>query len=778
LTIHLDGQGLPLAPTIRVVVTDTSGQSETVDHPLGGLEDDEESPVVELEEPVGHFGLRAGEVFEVRGVAEDNQYIDAVTVHMLAEGQPEPVQLHVDWIGFERFDEVLEERVPNPLGLGSVVLAQRFRTTFRGRVRVPSTASAGDTLQFHVGASDLGVNTQQSDLHTITVLDDDVAPRITLVRPNPLRVPEQRTGVLIQAEVTDDVQLSSASMTVTVPGAPQPETVTMTESDAVAMLEMWVDTPGYSSTPGDNILTVEVVAVDTSGMNGGNRTEATFQVEIAPDEQPTLTLVGSEPAEAFYMGEVNRYTYRVEDDWVDADTPLRHATVYSTLSGLDEGGARGLSAFVEDLDEGDAVNPVPFMALSYPESSEPFVMTVDGQPYLDVDAGQMLRVWPRVAQVGGTTKLNLENNGAPVSWRVLAQTQCDGCGPPLPDTCTDGCSGDGGECACVGCLNPVWRELTSIEVTDWVSGDGLDLEGLLGASNATVIEVIPDGVSSEFPVERVWVYTTSSSSRPLLTTVLRDEQAAQGKALLGVDMLQEETAGRTAFERTVSLVIPEQQSFASTPMMIVGMVMDWRSTSPLAHQTLAERVVERDQSAPAVAFASPVNGVDVVRGERLKVTLNAEDLRGGGVASVVVVDHNNEPIYRTGGGFGSNTYTFYYDVPRQSFSNHVGMRALVTDRSGHVGEAQLELPMVDDREPTLEYERFHGGGDTIVERARLNQGEFWVSQDSAWSVEFIIADDVGLKSFEMYTLDALGQLEGAEPLYRMDFAQECPDTRE
>ena len=78
--------------------------------------------------------MRKGEPFVVSGVADDDIFIDSLTIVLRdASGS---VVVPVPWTP-QRTDEILEERAPNPDGLGSQLVSRTFRTSFRASVVLP-----------------------------------------------------------------------------------------------------------------------------------------------------------------------------------------------------------------------------------------------------------------------------------------------------------------------------------------------------------------------------------------------------------------------------------------------------------------------------------------------------------------------------------------------------------------------------------------------------------------------------------------------------------------
>ncbi|MEM1350114.1 MAG: Ig-like domain-containing protein, partial [Myxococcota bacterium] len=223
--------------------------------------------------------------------------------------------------------------------------------------------------------------------------------------------------------------------------------------------------------------------------------------------------------------------------------------------------------------------------------------------------------------------------------------------------------------------------------------------------------------------------------------------------------------------------------------------------SDLAAWDLGARAVSANTSAPKVALGldpnmgqrlvpgDPVANYPVapvgalVQGERVKFYVGSFD-SGGGVKEVEVETLDGELLYSASGWFGPRTESFYVDVPVAQGLDRLELRASATDWAGRKTSETYTYVVVENAPPEIEYNRFatdrtaQGYYQKIIEnKARLDQGEFWVPFNGEWQIGADVLEDSGLASFELFELNAVGE-PLTPPVYAKTYPLDCPSERQ
>ncbi|HJK91330.1 MAG TPA: Ig-like domain-containing protein, partial [Polyangiaceae bacterium LLY-WYZ-15_(1-7)] len=470
-------------PAVAVGVAASDGTSSSEALAEIDIVDDLEAPAVRLSDPGGAIRARVGERVLVRGVAEDDTFIDAIQAHLEGPGG----RVELPWVELRREDRLEETRRPNPDSFGSEVVAQRFYSDFEGRFEVPTDGSVteGERWDLVIEVRDRGVTTTPSRPVPITIVGDDVAPTLAFRRPRGPLAERQTVEGLVEA--SDDVAL--ADLRVFVEGGPVlvEETGLDVEWRNVGfdlVVPAWDEADESTQR-----ITLVAEATDASG----NEERLVEVLEVRPDEAPRVRLVRSAPETEVVRGGLAFHTLEGVDDFLGAGrTRLFLQSVHTSLRGAGESDGRTVSGHAELRDD----EVLPYVDVAYPEAGGTEArLLLGGQPYLASAGDGVLRVH----SPGGGNTLRLE---VPAGWSVTTRTRlhrlCDGC-------------------ACEG--------------VEEIEGDGdVDLSAIgTGVSYADVEFVVRDGAGEEvdFFLRRVRIHGGRDGSLGSVTAY----EAAGGTSL-------------------------------------------------------------------------------------------------------------------------------------------------------------------------------------------------------------------------------------------------------
>lgn len=205
---------------------------------------------------------------------------------------------------------------------------------------------------------------------------------------------------------------------------------------------------------------------------------------------------------------------------------------------------------------------------------------------------------------------------------------------------------------------------------------------------------------------------------------------------------------------------------------------DGRGAIPLA--VLSSRNALADEEPPTTAILAPVAGRPVVPGESLYVKLESRD-NSGMVSRLKVFENGGRLIREIGGMANQASYGIFYTVDPIINNGDIELLVVSEDESGNSRSDTVILPLAEDRPPTLVLNRFSAyksGGtfqDVYNTPDRLNYGEFWVRSGGTFKVKVDIADDIGLKRYDIFRLDESGQ---PVRLHFKTYDSACPELPE
>ena len=730
---------------IGVSATDSSGLNTEALAEIDIL-DDPEPPRVVMEEPNQPQALRVGALMPVSLTAEDNVYVTKVTAIL---EEPDGGRIVLDWASYEEAGRIEEISVPNPDAFGSQIVAQRYFAEVEGRVRLPAgVVQEGVTYEFYVEVEDSGVSVVQSGRIPIEILSDTEPPIISIISPSDVEV--ERFVYSGQVQVVDDVSVSSIRI-YQLGGSGDLASVSALDERS-ASLSFDLDAGAFDpDDPSANFLTLVAEATDSSG----NQSSSTKVIELVPDEPPTVSLLDALPTDQLTEGGLAFQNLRVEDDLVGAEVPVRYFSLLSSLSDSD-GAARDVYGDPLDI----AGEPSPSIGIDYPEANGLVArVLVGGEPYLETDAGGLLRVHPQPDLSEGGLSIELPA-GYSVSYRVLRFTACDRCGcfeaeEELFVDAAEGVTPELLSSASYALVEPIVRDSGGQEVDFFVRS--------FYFTNGAMGEVNRYGEGSQRRSVRVLL--------PHLLLLLRDDLHA-ADALLGSTQLQTNRSQKRsdfAFGRS----LPIGQSLQDA--RVFGYATDRFSLArgPESLLPLSTRTILRDEVAPSVQIVSPAAGAAVVPGQRLFIRVSTED-NTEAVSLVRVFGNAGELIGESAGAYRQSSYEFVYDVPENWDGGELGLLAVVEDFAGTSAQDDIQLPIYPNLPPELSFDEFRGSGETIQSPARLNQAEFWVRQGDTFSVGFEASDDAALEAFELWRTDAVGVPIGP-PLVSLGWSSSCPD---
>jgi len=166
---------------IGVRATDNGGQ--TVEQLLDVIYvDDLEAPAVVQTVPESDFSMLPGDSVSISGSADDNYYIGTIIPVLIDSYGTETV---LEWQALSRDDRVKQVSIPNPTTFGEIVVAERFKVDFSGRIKLPLSflPEAGKAYTFKLRVNDFGINSSETSGIKLTILKDDEAPAIKFIKP-------------------------------------------------------------------------------------------------------------------------------------------------------------------------------------------------------------------------------------------------------------------------------------------------------------------------------------------------------------------------------------------------------------------------------------------------------------------------------------------------------------------------------------------------------------------------------------------------------------------
>ncbi|MGD8914399.1 MAG: Ig-like domain-containing protein, partial [Candidatus Thiodiazotropha sp.] len=716
---------------IGVRATDDAGLTTEVPLELEIL-DDEEPPVLAMEEPAEGFSIIPGDGFRIEGSGDDNRYIDNVVPVLVDD---EGVETILAWQVFSRSDRVESLTVPNPLSFGTLIVGERFYTDFNGRIEIPQSflAQAGETYQFKLRAVDLGINTTDTPSVDITILGDEEAPNINIISPPETVYDRQALEAVVQ--ISDNIELESYSVFILGEEDSPLIEASGLSTNSVKAAGLSIDLNAYTPLPDEGAnFTLVVEATDSSG----NLAQESHLVSIQPDEPPTLSVLDESPESDQVHGDLFHHTLRVNDDYVSSVSPVNYFPVYTSLKGLGNSGSRDPTGHT--IQEYNAYNkPLPreqYVTIQYPEAGGvASSLTIDGIPYFSVD-DDVITIRPQPQLTG---KLLLDYGSGYTTRYHITTYQDKACSAQVSETLIE--------------------DSTGVDVSSLSGGDfttAIIRPEVLDDSGSPVTAYIREIRIDSGSLDSIGSYQYNAKvrkiiSQPEITLLLEDQSLGNSAtAFLSARNLVQSTS--TMHESGHILPLPVYYDIQE--LSLLGYASDHLSheRDPLALTPLSQYRVSSDDIAPQVQVKAPLNGMSVVPMLHFDIEVEVTD-NTQGLRSLQLFENRGTLVREIGGSYERTDYTIPYEVPSDLSGGNLELLLVATDNSGHSTTELLTFPISENEKPQLGLTRFStykvgGGYQKILDTPeRVNSGEFWVRVGDSFKLDTELVDDAGLERF-------------------------------
>ncbi|MFC1748126.1 Ig-like domain-containing protein, partial [Pseudomonadota bacterium] len=736
---------------IGVQATDNSGLTTTELLDVEIL-DDEELPVVLIEEPGEAISLMPGQSFSVVGSGDDNFFIESVTPILVDENRVETI---FEWETFSRKDRVERVTIPNPLTFGTLITGERFYTDFKGSIKLPESylSDVGKTFSLKFRAADRGINNFETPAIDLTVLGDEQAPSIVISKPPSTLYDSQPAYVSVS--IRDNQALSRYKIYLA--GS---EATPVAQNDAVSgksagITDVSLDLSQFYPLPsGGTSFTIIAEAEDASG----NTANKSHRVKIMPDTAPQLSVLDENPQGDQTQGDLAYQTVRMTDDLVTADEPVAYFPVYTSLKGLGSAGSRDPTG--HHVISGDQTDP--YIRFNYPEANGLNAsLRIGGQDYFNVNAN-VANVYPRPDSLSGYLQLDL-GAGYAVSYKI---TQFNNfvCSAQTLETTVDDALGVSVASFIGGSISSA---VITPEVTDTNTGD--------------IVETFIHSIRVDSRnLTNISAYSGNGKSRQInpeaeISVLLTDKTLGEDRVAF-IAARSRDVATKSTHDK--GHVVPLPTHYDVQSMSIIGHAVDRMShqRGPQSLNVLKVHNVNHDQQSPEMVITAPLNGTVVVPLARFDINVEITD-NTRGLRSLQLFENRDRLVRELGGSFEQNTYTIPYEVPREFSGGTLELLLVATDNSGHSTSEILSLPLTENEPPQLALSSFAsykvGGAYQKVLNSpeRVNYGEFWVRVGEEFRIEAALADDAGIENFVINRLNRDGSRVQE---YQRGYLNSCP----
>jgi len=749
----------PDSGTLKVGVRAQDNAGLTVEELLDlEIIDDPESPIINLSQPKDDLSLYAGEAFELSGVASDDIYIKHLTP-ILVKGSEE---IQLSWEVLTREDRLEQIRVANTDSFGSVVAAERFYSDYSGRIRIPEEmlARAGETFDFQLRAADNGINTSESNSIKITIRQDDEVPEIEFTSPSKKLFEGQtpELAITIRDNISVDkyrvVIVDDESREVLSASNLAEKIVKINNADVIDLSRY------YPVSSDGKKFTVIAHAEDSSG----NKSSETLQVNLLPNEPPTVQVVSQIPENTLTYGATQYTRLKVSDDYVAHSSSNQLSVLYTSLEGLHDVGDRNLVNDVLDTPTGE-INRFNF---NYPESgSLSGSLKINEDDYWIFTEGKSQFLAYSDAQVQSLQFL-IDNYS--VSYIIDVYSD---------DLCSPG--------------------HTQYQIT---SSDLIETSGILNVasyqSKAGRIVVTPtiDGVADDQQfLQQIHIsfqelpnqleFTDGEVDRRVNThdvvkLLVNDRDNSEQKAFL--------SQGHSVVLRKPTEELSQFFPSLADPIFShIYMFAAARDNFSLQRPAQKTQLVSTfsyiaDEEDPSLTILSPVDGSVIVPGQTIEVIVKVTDDTQA-IGSISLSDNVDYSAEITGEYQKDDEYVFHYTAPHNQSGGEIHLAVTSTDFSGRSSASTVALPIDTNQAPQLKllafssYKVFDEGSNSdkyqkvIDEPERVNYGEFWVRSGEDFELSSELSDDAGLVRYQIkrFNRDGSSTIE-----VERGFVNQCP----
>ncbi|MCU0661938.1 MAG: IPT/TIG domain-containing protein, partial [Myxococcota bacterium] len=752
-----------LVSRVGVIAIDSAKQQK-VEYADFELMDDIEPPIVHMVVPKKDFEIVDSGSFRIEVTGQDNYYVEGFTPTFRANSGTE---IETKFVDLQQTEKEISITQPNPNSFGSAILKKRHLTELKGTISLVKLGLVpGQTYDFFVKAADRGVHHVMTEIVRVKIKADldTTAPKIEFSNPSTGLVYEEQQ-LAIRVVISDNRKLASFSVAVDgLPSLSPARQSDKTDKNTVSVAFPLITIPPYNTNDDEaNHFVITAMAEDAVG----NKSHASLAVDIALDGPPLVRLVDPQPAKVVTRGSLAYQTLTVENDYASAQQPLYLLPLFTTLSGLGEGGQRTAVGHIDQY--ANKTLQKLYIELDYPEGKEllPGRVLLAGQPYLEAVDGK-LRVWPAPDGTGfGNLTVDFgEDYRASYTVTVLHDGTC-----PVQ---TEVFNSDTGVPSDQISAPDVVQAQIDITIRD-ASGKEVD---------AFVDRVVIDNKGQL----RVGSYKVGETSRSALGEALAYafvNDSAGGATRLSMiaapRLRTKESLG--AYTHGSSVAVPVVQG--TRGLSVLGYAVDRFSERKGGQATLAvlsERNVVADESAPRVSFVQPKPGLAVVPLQRLPIKVKVEE-DSKRARTIRLLENGSRVVHELGGVFNADTFEFQYEVPRTAVAGPLTLTAIAEDPSGIESQTSIDLQVEPNSPPLIEYKWLDFEkldktfGRRIQSQARLDYGEFWMRSGEEYEFYMDLSDDEQIALFEVWEIDPIGQRVGDEPLIHQDWSSLCPSNQ-
>ncbi|HBO93484.1 MAG TPA: hypothetical protein DD667_09395, partial [Gammaproteobacteria bacterium] len=751
---------------IGVSAVDSSDQVTTALLDMEIL-DDQEAPTVSVTDPNTAFSILPGNAFTVAGSAADNIYVNAVQPLLVAEDGSE---IELAWEMFARNDRQDEVRVANPGSLGSIVVAKRFATEFKGRVRIPAEFSqnyGGQTFDLVFQAEDMGVNEARSVAIPITILADNEGPEVVLVTPE--KTLYDRQSAAVKLTISDNVAVASYLVELLDDQGNRSQLGSLNGLNE-ALLQ-WpyqgennqLNLEQYAPVVEERSLTLVVTSSDLSG----NQTIHNERLVLKPDQAPVVSIEKQDPESSVIKGQLAKTLFLVEDDYIVNNRRNKLLALYTSLTGVGAGGSRDPTGLGRELGADEYASAAkPVIAINYPEAqgwNGSLAYTIAGNgnrsPYLEFEAGQaFIHALPENDErITGIGLVSATSVSATYTVTLYSDNACSA--EKITQTID---SGDG------------WLDLSNLVDTNTVA-----VKIGVASPQAGFLQQLWINYNRNKDLGAIALDTGSVKvDKPVsITAIVEDGGYATAQPAI-IHSGTESELRKTVARAATAVPAPNIESVQKISVLAHATDRMSHERAGIPLRELTQKLLLSDTAAPSIDITTPQPGTPVIPGQRVPVGLQFSD-NTSVLESIQLLEDGNTIARELGIGYGQTSLSIPYNVPADYQQRELRLTVIARDLAGNLSEYSDIYPVEVNEPPLLDMKSFssykvQGKFQTVLTSPqRLNYGEFWVRVGEDFELKTESSDDAGLQSVAVYRLARDGSYEAVE--YLQEYDNTCPN---